>query len=224
MCARYTLFTPAGILAERFRLAQVPDLVARYNVSPSQTVPVIGSKADGQGRGLAMFRWGFIPHWAHEPGMRPVNAKAETVADRPMFSESFRQRRCLIPASGFYEWRTVAKKKFPVHFRLKGGAPFAFAGIWDVWSGEQGKVFSCCLLTTTPNELTKTVHDRMPVILRPEDEETWLDPKVDDVGRLHPLLKPYRAEDMEALPANPAMNKPSFEGPDALTPPTSLSA
>ena len=220
MCARFTIRTPADLLAERFGLLQVPDLRQRYNVSPTQTIPVIGTKAGGQGRGLALFKWGFVPHWAHDDsGPKPVNAKAETVAQSVMFGDSLRKRRCLVVADGFYEWRTVNKKKLPVWFHLKDKSPFAFAGIWDVWSGPAGKVFTVAILTTTPNDLTREVHDRMPVILKPEAEATWLDPAVDDPSRLMPLVGPYPADHMAAAPANPALNRPAFEGPDCLLPP-----
>ena len=220
MCARYTIRTPADQLAARFGLPQVPDLRPRYNVSPTQSVPVIGTKAGGLGRGLALFRWGFIPHWAvDDSGPRPVNAKTETVANSVLWGDSFRRRRCLVPADGFYEWRTVNKKKVPVWFHLKDSATFAFAGVWDVWSGPQGKVFTVAILTTTPNDLTRPVHDRMPVILRPQDEATWLDSTVDDPDKLMPLVGPYPADLMAADPANPALNKPSFKGPDCLVPP-----
>jgi putative SOS response-associated peptidase YedK len=223
MCARYTVRTPADFLAARFGVPSVPDLRPRFNVAPSQSVPVVGAKANG-GRPLALFKWGFVPSWAgDDPKMRPVNAKAETVAQSPMFGDSLRQRRCLVVADGFYEWRTVVKKKFPVWFHLKDNAPFAFAGIWDVWSGPQGKQFTVAILTTEPNELCRTVHDRMPVILKPEDEATWLDPSVTDSAKLMPLTGPYLAELMAAADANPAMNKPSFEGPDALVPPSQTS-
>ena len=205
---------------ERFGLIQVPDLRARYNVSPTQPIPVIGTKAGGQGRGLVLFKWGFVPHWAHDDsGPKPVNAKAETVARSVMFGDSFRKRRCLVPADGFYEWRTVHKKKLPVWFHLTDKSPFAFAGVWDVWPGPQGKVFTVAILTTEPNDLTREVHDRMPVILRPEAEATWLDPAVENPDRLMPLVGPYPADLMAAAPANPALNTPSFEGPDCLVPP-----
>src|SRR5450432_1093873 len=125
MCARFTLFTPGAEIAKRFSLADIPELVPRYNIAPSQSIPVIGTKAGGHGRGLAMFKWGFIPHWTQAaPTMKPVNAKSETVANSPMFGDSFRKRRCLVPASGFYEWKTVAKKKMPVWFHLKDKSPF----------------------------------------------------------------------------------------------------
>jgi putative SOS response-associated peptidase YedK len=220
MCARYTIRTPADLLAARFGLPSVPDLRPRFNVSPTQAVPVIGAKPDGR-RGLALFKWGFIPHWAHEDnGPRPVNAKAETVAQSVMFGDSLRKRRCIVPADGFYEWRTVNKKKLPVWFHLKDKQPFGFAGVWDVWAGPAGKVFTVAILTTTPNDLCKQVHDRMPVILRPDAEAAWLDPTIDSPEKLMPLVGPYPAELMARGDANPALNKPSFEGPDCLVPPT----
>ena len=206
-------------------MPQPPDLRPRYNIAPSQLIPVIGAKAGGHGRGLAMFKWGFIPHSAQDDkGMKPVNARSEMVATTPMFSESFRHRRCIIPADGFYEWKTVNKKKMPVHFRLQTGEPFGFAGVWDVWNGPQGKVFSCAIITTTPNDLTREVHDRMPVILSRTDEDAWLDPKNLDPAVLMPMLKPFPASEMEAMQVNPAMNKPSFEGPVCLEPPPAGSA
>jgi putative SOS response-associated peptidase YedK len=218
MCARFTLRTPADLLAARFGLPQPAVLSPRYNIAPSQQMPVIGAKASG-GRGLAMFKWGFVPHWAQDDkGMKPVNARAETVGTTPMFADSFRMRRCIVPADGFYEWKTVNKKKMPVHFRLKTGEPFGFAGVWDVWNGPTGKVFSCAIVTTTPNDLTREVHDRMPVILARQDEAGWLDPSNHDAAMLQPMLRPCPAGEMEAVQVNPALNKPSFEGPECLTP------
>jgi putative SOS response-associated peptidase YedK len=199
-----------------FGLLQIPSLVPRNNLSPTQAVPVIGSRAGGQ----ALLKWGFVPHWSGEsPKMRPMNAKAETVAQSVMFGESFRRRRCIVPADRFYEWRTVNKKKMPVWFHLKDNAPFGFAGIWNVGPGPEGKVFTVAILTTVPNDLTRTVHDRMPVILKPESEATWLEPAVDNPDKLIPLVGPYSANLTAADAANPAMNKPSFEGPDCLVPP-----
>jgi hypothetical protein len=158
MCAHYTLRSPADLLAVRFGLPLPPDLKARFNIAPSKLIPVIGTKAGGHGRGLALFKWGFVPHWAQrDAGTKPVNARAETVATTPMFSESFRLRRCIIPADGFYEWKTVNKKKMPVYFRLKSGEPFVFAGLWDVWNGPQRKVFTAAIITPEPNELTREV-------------------------------------------------------------------
>jgi putative SOS response-associated peptidase YedK len=218
MCARYTIRTPADLLAARFGLPQMPDLRPRFNVAPSQLVPVIGAKPDGR-RGLAVFKWGFVPHWTQgDGGPKPVNAKAETVAQSVMFGESLRKRRCIVPADGFYEWETVNKKKMPVWFHLKDKALFGFAGIWDVWPGPDGKVFTGAILTTTPNDLTRTVHDRMPVILKPEAEAVWLDPSIDDPAKVMSVVGTYPAELMEGTDVNPALNKPSFEGPECLLP------
>jgi putative SOS response-associated peptidase YedK len=179
---------------------------------------VVGTKAGGA-RGLAMSKLGFIPHWSQDgSGTKPVNARAETVATTPMFADSFRLRRCIVPADGFYEWRTVNKKKMPVHFRLRTGKAFGFAGVWDVWNGPTGKVFSCAIITTVPNDVTREVHNRMPVILARQDEDASLDPKNHDPAVLQAMLKPYPANEMEGVRVNAAMNKPSFEGPECLTP------
>jgi putative SOS response-associated peptidase YedK len=217
MCARFTLFTPGDAIARRFGLGQVPALQPRYNVAPSQLVAVVGTKAGGHGRGLAQFRWGFVPHWAAGPnGPRPVNAKAETVADKPSFRDSFRHRRCLVPADGFYEWRDTPEGKRPLFYRLKGGEPMALASIWDCWPGPTEKLFTCAILTTPANPLVEPVHDRMPAILPPELWDAWLDPAQTDPAKLLPLLQPYPADDMEVLPANPAVNNSRYEGPDCL--------
>lgn len=219
MCARFTLFTPGDRIARMFDLAEVPDLRPRYNVAPSQLVAVIGTKAAGGGRGLAMFRWGFVPHWANTPndGPRPVNAKAETVAEKPAFRDSFRQRRCLIPADGFYEWEDTPQGKRPLFYRLASGEPMALAGIWDVWPGPTEKLFTCAVLTTAANPLVEPVHDRMPVILPPEDWTAWLDPGQSDAAKLLPLLRPFPVEAMEVVPASPRVNNSRYDAADCLT-------
>ena len=130
-----------------------------------------------------------------------------------MFSESFRQRRCIMPTDGFYEWQTVNKKKMQVHFTLKSYEPFEFAGVWDVRNVPPGKVYSCAIPTTTPNDLTRSVHDRMPAILARGDEAAWLDPTNHNLDVLLPMLKPYLAAEMEMVQVNPALNRPTFEGP-----------
>ena len=221
MCARYIAFTEhvsPVVVADLFGLVEVPTLSPRYNVAPTQLVPVVGAKPDGR-RGMSFFKWGFVPNWANDTtGPKPVNAKAETVAHGPMFAESFRRRRCLMPACGFYEWRAVGKKKYPLHYRLRDGQPFAFAAIWDRWAGPAGPLFTCALLTTTPNELVREVHDRMPVILPRSAYAAWLDPAADP-GGLRELLAPYPASEMVMAPANPAVNKPTFDGPECLVAP-----
>lgn len=219
MCARFTLFTPGDRIARMFHLAQVPDLVPRYNVAPSQLVAVIGTKAAGSGRGLAMFRWGFVPHWANTPndGPRSVNARAETVAEKPAFRDSFRQRRCLIPADGFYEWEDTPQGKKPLFYRLASGEPMALAGIWDVWPGPTEKLFTCAILTTAANALVEPVHDRMPAILPPEDWDAWLDPHQTDPAQLLPLLRSFPVEQMEVVPASTRVNNSRYDAADCLT-------
>jgi putative SOS response-associated peptidase YedK len=217
MCARYTLFSPGAAIAKWFHLAEVPGLEPRYNVAPSQLVAVVGTKASGTGRGLALFRWGFVPHWAAGPnGPRPVNAKAETVAEKPSFRDSFRHRRCLIPADGFYEWRTSPQGKQPLFYRLKGGELMALAGIWDVWPGPTEKLFTCAIITTPANTLVEPVHDRMPAILPSEMWDVWLKPAEADPARLLSVLQPFPAERMEVVPASPVVNNSRHEGPDCL--------
>jgi putative SOS response-associated peptidase YedK len=215
-CAHHTLRTPPDHIAELFDLHDAPRLYARYNVASSQPISVVGAKPDGRRR-LSLFRWGFVPIWSDgNLKVRPVNAKAETVATTPMFRDAFRKRRCQVPAAGSFEWRTVGKRKMPVHSQLKGGAPFAFAGVWDCWKGGEKPLYTVAILNTKPNQLTRTVHDRMPVILPPSEFALWLDPAVGDPVALRPLLAPYSADEMEAHPANPAMNQPAIEGPECL--------
>lgn len=217
MCARFTLFTRGDAVAEQFHLGEVPDLQPRYNVAPSQLIAVVGTKAGGGGRGFAQFTWGFVPAWATTPtGPRPVNAKSETVAEKPMFRDSFRKRRCLIPADGFYEWRNTPEGKKPMFFRLRGGGLMALAGIWDCWKGPTDRLFTCAILTTSANTLVAQVHDRMPVILPTADHDRWLDPAESDPSRLLPLLRPYPADEMEVLDADPRVNNSRFEGPECL--------
>lgn len=220
MCARFTLHSPAELVARRFGLLQIPQLDPRYNIAPSQLIAVIGTKAGG-GRGLAMFRWGFVPHWAADTkGPRPVNAKGETIADKPAFRDAFRERRCLVPADGFYEWRTTPEGKKPLFYRLRSGDMMALAGVWDVWRGDTEKLFTCAIITTPSNELIEPIHDRMPAILPPEDWDRWLSPQEKDPTALLPFLKPYPATEMEAIPVSTVVNSSRHEGADCLAPAT----
>jgi putative SOS response-associated peptidase YedK len=203
MCGRYTLTTPAGILAEVFRLTDVPDLGPRYNVAPTQLVPAVRASQGGEptfehtSRELAQLRWGLVPFFAKDIsiGVRMINSRGETAPDKPSFREPFRKRRCLLPASGFLEWKSEGGVKQPYHFRRSDGEPLALAGLWDRWRGKEGEIVeSCTILTTDPSELCSTFHDRMPVILSEEDHDLWLDPGVEDVSQLRPLLVPYEGE------------------------------
>ena len=175
---------------------------ARYNCAPTQSLAVIADEAPDT---LQFFRWGLIPSWAKDPsiGNRMFNARAETITEKPSFRNSFRRRRCLVPATGFYEWRTEpgTKKKIPVHFTLKSGEPFCFAGLWDEWvSGDGEVVRSFTIITTTPNELVAGVHDRMPVILHREDEGRWV--RAGGDAGLTALLVPFPAGLMDSGPAD----------------------
>ena len=215
MCGRFTLTTPTEALASAFEVPDPPLLTTRYNVAPSQVIAVVGLKPDGERRGIALLRWGLVPHWAESPnsGPRPINVRSESVLYK--FGDQLREKRCLIPADGFYEWLTEGKKKLPRRFTLKTGEPFAFAGLWDVWVGEKQKLVTCCLSTTAANDLVRPVHDRMPVIVPPESYREWLDPHTPE-QRLTALLKSYPAEAMTVTEVGTAVNSPKNDGPQCL--------
>ena len=214
MCGRFALLTHAEALIERFGVEEVikrPE--PRYNIAPTQDVTVVVQR---EARQLTEMHWGLIPFWAKDVsiGNRMINARAETVAERPAFRSAFKKRRCLILADGFYEWQKVGKIKIPTHVRLKSREPFAFAGLYEYWKTQSGKMLeSCTIVTTTPNELMKPIHHRMPVILKPEDEETWLNPENQDSEDLLALLQPYPAEEMEAFEVSDFVNSPINQGP-----------
>jgi len=165
MCSRYRLSSTEEEVAEFFEAEPMEELLPRYNIAPSQPVPVI--RQVGSRRAIRMVRWGLVPFWAKDLsiGLRLINARSETVLDKPSFRDSFAERRCLVPANGFYEWKKTGERKQPFHFGIKDGSLFAFAGLWDYWSPDGTVLESCTILTTTPNALLQDVHDRMPVIL-----------------------------------------------------------
>jgi putative SOS response-associated peptidase YedK len=210
MCGRYTLRTPVEALAEQFGLSGEPEpIYERFNVAPMSEVPAI-IEEDGS-RSLQRLRWGLVPSWADDPGIgaRMINARSETAPEKPSFRKAFRERRCLLPADGFYEWQRTDDGKQPYHFRMKDGRPFAFAGLWEVWKDGNGGLRTCTILTTAPNETVAQVHNRMPVILSPEDYDLWLDPEMRDTEYLTPLLRPYDADQMEAFPVSRFVNRPT---------------
>ena len=220
MCGRFTLTTDLKVLADRFGvlLPASTRALPRFNIAPTQPVIVIG--ADGQ-RFLQTMRWGLIPSWAKDPaiGNRLINARAETLAEKPSFREALKTRRCLIPADGFYEWQKLGKVKQPVRIVLKSREPFALAGLWDRWrSPENIEVLSCTIITTAANDLIREIHDRMPVILDRAAEAQWLDPKVNDPVQLRPLLQPYPSELMEYYPVSRQVNSPSVDVPGNIDP------
>ena len=213
MCGRFTLHSSNDEIARHFGLDAVPRLAARYNVAPSQPVATVGARTNGI-RGMATMAWGLVPRWAAKPdGPKPINARAETIREKPAFRECFALRRCLIPADGFFEWGTEGGKKLPTYFRLADGELFAFAGIWD----RRADSLSCAIITTTANDLVRPLHERMPVILRPGDYRGWLDPTTKE-DELAALLVPYPADAMAAVPVLPLVNKAGVEGPECLTP------
>jgi putative SOS response-associated peptidase YedK len=219
MCGRYARFTSAEIYARLFDAGPALEVEARYNVAPSQ--PVLAARnAIGGGRELVMLHWGLIPFWSRErsPGYSTINARAETVATRPAFRSALRLRRCLIAADGFYEWRKLGKGKQPYFIRLKGGEPFAFAGLWERWEGEGAVVESCAIIVTVANERVALIHDRMPVILAPGDYDRWMDPGQKEPAQLLSLLGSYPAQAMEAYPVGREVNSPRNEGVGLITP------
>ena len=204
MCGRYRL-TRADRLAEKFDADLAEELHSRYNIAPTQPVPVV--RASGSRRVITSMRWGLIPNWAKDASMAQINARSETLIEKPAFKENFDRRRCLIPADGFYEWKRSGRSRQPFHFGMKDDSLFAFAGIWDRWRTPQGQVIeSCAILTTTPNELLTDVHDRMPVILRLEKYREWLETAPSDCRRLRHLLIPFEAAAMKRYPVGLTVN------------------
>ncbi len=224
MCGRYALFASLDDILDLFELREEyferPKYSPRYNIAPTQ--PVLAIIVSEQGaRHLTHLHWGLIPSWAKEPkiGNRMINARAETIREKPSFRRSFERRRCLILASGFYEWRREGTRKIPMFLRLKSGEVFGFAGLWDLWHSPQGdEVQSCTIITTEANELMKGIHDRMPVILPKEAERQWLDPQRKGDPELAALLVPYPPEEMEAYPVSSRVNSPQSEGPECIEP------
>ena len=214
MCGRYTLTCTPEVLAEAFRLDATPDLQPRYNVAPSQGVACVRAGLPSRKREAVTLRWGLIPSWAGDPAMRInlINARAETVAEKPSFRKSFQERRCLVLADGYYEWKREGARKQPYHIRLNSERPFAFAGLWDRWTGADGKTIeSCAILTTTPNERLASIHDRMPVMVPPTAYEPWLNPGLQDATHLVPFLTPYPADAMIAVPVSRWVNDPRVD-------------
>lgn len=220
MCGRFTLISPLDVILHRFKLVNNGiDYVPRYNIAPSQQVLAIIS--DGEERRIGRLRWGLVPYWAKDVklGYKMINARAETLAEKPSFKRSFQRRRCIIPADGFYEWRQGPDSKQPVRIRLKSKEPFAFAGLWDRWQSEDGDVVtSCTIVTTKANELLRDIHHRMPVILRPQDEAVWLDRTINDTDFLQQLLVPYPTEQMEVYNVSDVVNSAKNEGPECIEP------
>lgn len=218
MCGRFSLYHPEGDVIERFEVEEADyEFAPRYNVAPSQSIAAV--VREGEGRELVGLKWGLVPSWAKDPavGSRMINARAETLAEKPSYRRALASRRCLIPADGFYEWRKEARGlKQPMHIRRRDGGLFAFAGLWEEWKGPDGGLLrTATIVTVAPNELMRPIHDRMPAILTPEDEARWLDPRSGAAEAL-PLLRPYPEGALEAFPVSRAVNSPSVNDPSLI--------
>ena len=217
MCGRYRLSRRKQLIQEYFDTSDEVDWEPRYNIAPTQTVPVIWQDTQEPIRHTSLMRWGLIPYWAKDPsiGYKLINARSETVNSKPAFREAFESRRCLIPADGFYEWKRTEKVKQPFQFCLEDDSLFAFAGLWDRWKDPIGQVVeSCSILTTSPNSLLADVHDRMPVILNPEHYELWLDPGFRRVDALKEMLNPFDATLMRRYPVSTRVNFVKNDDPE----------
>ena len=210
MCGRYKLSRRKQIIEEYFETAEwQDDWSPRYNIAPTQPVPVIRQHPKEPIRQLALMKWGLIPNWARDASIASgtINAKSETAATKPAFRNPLKYRRCLILADGFYEWKRTATSKQPYCFEVSKGDLFAFAGLWDSWKDANGNwIRTCTILTTTPNAVTAAVHDRMPVILDPDGHDLWLDPGMNNAFEVSHLLKPYDAKLMRCYPVSTRIN------------------
>lgn len=223
MCGRFALAVDINSLKKAYSIvpedAKRCDLSPRYNIAPSQEIVGICQTENGI-RTLDSFRWGLIPHWAKDSsiGTKMINARAETVAEKPSFSAAFRSRRCLFPASAFYEWVRSGNEKIPYCIRHKDKSLMAFAGIWESWNGPDGPLQSCSILTTAANKILEPIHQRMPVILSAEFFDQWLDIRNNNPNQLSPLLKPYAEDLLEAYRVDQRVNSPRNDGPECLAP------
>ena len=213
MCGRYALTSPPAVIAERFHLLWTPEVAPHYNIAPSQTIPVVRETA--QGRALAFLKWGLIPSWAKEAsiGMKLINARSESLADKPAFRNAYRHRHCLVPADAFYEWKPVAGRKQPYCIRLRDAGPFGMAGLWERWKDPHGEwVESCTIVTVDANPLVAPLHDRMPLIVAPEAYDAWLSA---ESAELPPAVP---AQAMQAYPVSPLVSNAKNDVPACLDP------
>lgn len=219
MCGRFVLAADALTVQQAFNLSEIPgEMVARYNIAPSQPVAVIANDAPMT---LTYFKWGLVPSWAKDPtvGYKMINARSETAAEKPSFRAAFKRRRCIIPADGFYEWQQGAGGKTPLFIHMDGRPVFGMAGLWESWqSPDGGELRTCAILTTSANDFMRPIHDRMPVILEVNDYALWLDGGEGAVPLLQELMKPAASEAFRAYPVSKAVNKPGIDGPELIEP------
>lgn len=221
MCTRYLLLErDYRATLESLGIDVAEEFLSRYNIAPSSLIPAVRAKPKKAGREAVRLRWGLVPSWAKsDEGAKHANARAESVATKPSFRDALRTRRCVIPASGFYEWEKVGRERHPWVFRRRDERPFGFAGLWESWTAPGGTILeTCTFITTEPNELMRPIHHRMPVMLMPEQFDPWLDPRVTDPEKLAPLLVPPPASAMTAVAVGSRMSNVRFDDPACLTP------
>ncbi|MFQ5745944.1 MAG: SOS response-associated peptidase [Gemmatimonadota bacterium] len=228
MCGRFTLATPAKEWAPLFDVPVPPDLEPRFNIAPTQEIAVVRPSRPEPGpedappvREIRMMSWGLVPHWSPDPDAAPgfINARAETAAEKPAFRDPFRDRRCLVVADGFYEWRREGRRKQPYWIHPTAGGVLAFAGLWDRWRGpDRPPLDTCAILTTEANDRLVDLHDRMPVILRPRDVDRWLDPSIRDRPPLADLFLPFPTDALTITPVSTRVNHVTYDDPACLDP------
>jgi putative SOS response-associated peptidase YedK len=220
MCGRFTLTATPEALNKLFPLFEGLDLQPQYNIAPSHNVLAVRLKPGSANAEAVRLRWGLIPSWADDAkiGYKLINARLETVREKPSFRAAFKHRRCLILADGFFEWQKTAKAKQPYHIRLRDGGPFAFAGLWEKWEREGNSIQSCTILTTDANATVREVHNRMPVIVEPKHYQDWLTAPGDSKASMVNYLGPYAPDALIAIAVNPVVNNPRANGPECLVP------
>jgi len=221
MCGRITLTSAPHLLAEKFFLDMVPDLMPRFNIAPSQDIPAVIPNPNAEGRLVRMFRWGLVPPWSKGPdvGAKLINARSETVLEKPSFREAFARRRCLVPVDGFYEWQKRDDGRQPFYFSSRRRTPLALAGLWERWEYPGGRrLDSCTILTTAANSTMRPIHHRMPVIVPEADWRIWLELPPEKAETLVDLLKPAAADALLAWPVNRHVNRPDFDEPQCVEP------
>ncbi|MDF9761904.1 MULTISPECIES: SOS response-associated peptidase [Peribacillus] len=219
MCGRFTLFTDIEEIKDRFDIQGSFDEEYQfsYNIAPSHSVLSVIN--DGARNRLGYLRWGLIPFWAKDEkvGYKMINARAESIAEKASFKNAYKKKRCLIIADSFYEWKKEPERKIPMRIKLKNHAPFGMAGLWESWKSPEGiNIYSCSVITTVPNELMTSIHDRMPVILKPEDEKDWLNPSINDPAYLQQYLKSFDPEQMEAFEVSTDVNSTKNNSPNLI--------
>lgn len=220
MCSRYQLSRDHyRAVLEKLGIPAPAAYLSRYNIAPGAPIPAARTSRRPPGREATALRWGLTPSWAKgdDPASRLINARAETLADKPSFRDALRTRRCVIPASGFYEWEQAGRARLPWHFRRSDGEPFAFAGLWDTWRAPDGEfIESCAVITTAPNAVMRAIHHRMPVMLTVEQSDAWLDPRLTEPAQLAPLLQPLADDAMQAAAVSSYVSNSQNEGPECL--------